>query len=31
MALNDAAIRALKCKDRVFAVADEKGLCVGEQ
>lgn len=28
MALNDAAIRALKCKDRVFAVAVEKGLCV---
>lgn len=26
MALNDAAIRALKPKDRVFAVADEKGL-----
>jgi len=28
MALNDAAIRALKAKDRVFAVADEKGLCI---
>jgi integrase len=28
MALNDAAIRALKPKDRVFAVADEKGLCI---
>ena len=28
MALNDAAIRALKPKDRVFVVADEKGLCI---
>jgi len=28
VALNDAAIRALKPKDRVFAVADEKGLCI---
>jgi len=28
MALNDAAIRALKSKERVFAVADEKGLCI---
>lgn len=28
MALNDAALRALKPKDRVFAVADEKGLCI---
>jgi hypothetical protein len=28
MALNDAAIRALKPKGRVFAVADEKGLCI---
>jgi integrase len=28
MALNDAAIRALKPTGRVFAVADEKGLCI---
>lgn len=28
MALNDAAIRALKPKDRSYVVADEKGLCV---
>lgn len=28
MALNDVAIKALKPKDRVFAVADEKGLCI---
>lgn len=28
MALNDAAIRALKPKDRVFAVADSHGLCI---
>ena len=28
MVLNDAAIRALKPKDRIFAVADEKGLCI---
>lgn len=28
MALNDAAIRALRPKNRVFAVADEKGLCI---
>ncbi len=28
MALNDAAIRALKPKDRVFAVADDGGLCI---
>lgn len=28
MALNDVAIRALKSKDRVFRVADEKGLCI---
>lgn len=28
MALNDVAIKALKAKDRVFAVADEKGLCI---
>lgn len=28
MALNDAAIRALKPKGRVYAVADEKGLCI---
>nr|WP_223177592.1 integrase arm-type DNA-binding domain-containing protein [Sphingobium jiangsuense] len=26
--MNDAAIRALKPKDRVYAVADEKGLCI---
>ena len=28
MALNDAAIRALKPKNRVFAVADSHGLCI---
>lgn len=28
MALNDVAIKALKPKDRVFRVADEKGLCI---
>lgn len=28
MALNDVGIRALKPKDRVFAVADESGLCI---
>lgn len=28
MALNDAAIKALKPKDRVFRVADERGLCI---
>lgn len=28
MALNDVAIRALKPKDRVYAVADESGLCI---
>lgn len=28
MALNDAAIRALKPKSRVYAVADDKGLCI---
>jgi integrase len=28
MALNDVAIKALKPKDRVFVVADEKGLCI---
>lgn len=28
MALNDAAIRALKPTGRVYAVADEKGLCI---
>lgn len=28
MALNDVAIRALKPKERVYAVADESGLCI---
>lgn len=28
MALNDAAIRVMKPKDRVYAVADERGLCI---
>lgn len=28
MALNDAALKALRPRDRVFAVADEKGLCI---
>ncbi|WP_211277325.1 tyrosine-type recombinase/integrase [Erythrobacter donghaensis] len=28
MALNDAALKALRPKDRVFTVADEKGLCI---
>ena len=28
MALNDVAIRALKPKDRVYAVADANGLCI---
>jgi integrase len=28
VALNDVAIRALKPKDRVYAVADESGLCI---
>lgn len=28
MALNDAALKALRPKDRVFTLADEKGLCI---